>query len=274
MKRHLRRTIEREFTKLARPYAHLTTHQSRSETREIVAWINPRRKDWVLDAACGPGSLAQAMVPLAARVCALDLCAPMLRACREASRKSFPALFLTLGDVAQLPYRSQRFDLVTCAYSFANFPDPLQVVKELARVTRRGGRIAVIDLVAPEDSTQRDYLNRLEALRGHLFTRVLKRSEFLNIFDRAHLRLESCSLRVRRRRFRNWLRLSPALADPRRARRLRQMLLDSAEGDQAGLRPHAVPGDIIFYHTTAGFLLRRRSARKFKERPNETLKIR
>ncbi len=258
MTRRLRRKIEQEFGRLARAYARLAAEKARREIREMIAWIKPHSDQRVLDVACGPGTLAHAMAPLTAQVVAVDLCLPMLQAARKAQSDSSPTLLLTQGDVEELPYRSQTFDLVTCTYSFANFPGPLRVVKELARVTRRGGQIAVIDLVAPENSAQRKYLTRLEALRGHLYTRILKRSEFLDLFAKARCALKSCRVRVRRRSFRNWLQMSPAAADPRRAHRLRQMLLDSVEGDLAGLRPRAVPGDILFHHTTAWFLLRRR----------------
>jgi hypothetical protein len=33
------------------------------------------------------------------------------------------------------------------------------------------------------------------------------------------------------------------------------MLIDSIEGDKAGLHPRRAQGDIVFYHTTAWFLL-------------------
>ena len=76
-----------------------------------------------------------------------------------------------------LPYRGRTFHLATCSYAFANFPDPLKVLRELARVIRRDGRIAIIDLVAPEESARRDLLCRLETLRGRLPARIRSRSE-------------------------------------------------------------------------------------------------
>lgn len=253
----LRRRIQREFTRLSGAYTRLTAAKVAREARELVLWIHPRRDEWVLDAACGPAVLARAMAPLAAQVCGLDLCPQMIQVARAGQANLTPPLFLTVGDVERLPYSNGSFHLVTCTYSFANFPDPLRVLQELARVTRRGGRIAVVDIMAPEDPASCTYLNHLESLRSHFYTRVPKHSEFLDLFKGAHLHLESSRIQHHRRSFRDWLRLSPAGNYPQRALRLRQMLLDSIKGDKAGLRPRRVRGDIVFYHTTGSFLLRR-----------------
>ncbi|PYV06276.1 MAG: hypothetical protein DMG26_03570 [Acidobacteria bacterium] len=234
----LRRAIEREFDCISSAYSRLSAQKSEREVREVAAWIAPRRDEWVLDAACGPARLARALAPR----CQLH---------------SAGSVLFAVGDVERLPYRSRSFHLATCAYAFANFPDPLKVLQELARVTRRDGRIAIVDLVAPEDPAQRGFLCRLETLRGHLPARILSRSEFDALFRRAGLLLESCRFARRRRRFRDWLRLSPAaIRDPRRAHRLRRMLLDSLDGHRGGLAPRRLDGDIVFHHTTGWFMLR------------------
>ena len=253
----LRRATQREFDCISRAYSRLSVERAEREVREVVAWIAPRRDERVLDAACGPARLAQALAPRVERVCGVDLCASMIRLARECQLHSAGSVLFAVGDVERLPYRSRSFHLATCAYAFANFPDPLKVLQELARVTRRDGRIAIVDLVAPEDPAQRGFLCRLETLRGHLPARILSRSEFDALFRRAGLLLESCRFARRRQRFRDWLRLSPAaIRDPRRAHRLRRMLLDSLDGHRGGLAPRRLDGDIVFHHTTGWFMLR------------------
>ena len=253
----LRRAIEWEFDCISRSYSRVSFERAEREVREVVAWIAPRRDDWALDAACGPARLAQALAPRVERVCGVDLCASMIRLARECQPDSAGSVLFAVGDVERLPYRSRSFHLATCSYAFANFPDPLKALRELARVIRRDGRIAIVDLVAPEDSAQRGFLCRLETLRGRLPARILSRSEFNGLFRRAGLRLESCRFARRRRRFRDWLRQSPAaIDDPRRAQRLRRMLLDSVDGQRGGLAPRRLGADIVFHHTTGWFMLR------------------
>ena len=255
-----RRAIQREFGEVSKAYTRRVDPRGEREARQIVAWVRPRRHDWALDAACGSGRLARAIARRAALVCGLDLCQPMIKLAREAQAAASRPVLLAIGDLERVPYPSGSFHLVTCSYAFANLPDPGKALGELARVTHGGGRIAIIDLVAPQQIEQRTYLNRLERLRGRLPTRIRSLLEFKNLFRRADLRLESCRLCRRRRRFRDWLRSSPAATrHPERARHLRQMLLDSIADNKAGLQPRRLPSDIEFWHTTAWFMLRTHS---------------
>ncbi len=249
-----RRRIQREFTRLSSAYTRIDASRPKREVNEFVAWIPTRPHDWILDAACGPGTLAWAIVPRVAGVCGVDLCPRMIQAARRVA-SHLPCPLFTVGDAEHLPFPQGFFDIATCTYAFANLVNPLGVLKELARVTGPEGRVAIADVVAPEDPACCDRFNRLEALRGSIYTRILKCSEFLELFAQAGLHPQKLERHRRRRSFRDWLRLSPAASDPQRADRLRQTLLNSAEADEAGLNPHPIRGDIIFYHPTAWFLL-------------------
>ena len=249
--------VQREFSRIASTYAWLTARPAAREARALIRWIELRPKDWVLDAACGPGVLARSLALRSSRVCALDLCPRMIEAARSGRLRSRTSVWYTVGQVERLPYRSGSFNLVTCAYAFANVPQPLEALREFARVVRRGGRIVVVDVVAPEDPGRCAGLNRLEALRSCAPTRILKRSEFVDLFAAAHLRLLACRMGQRQGSLRGWLQLSPAAAHPRQRQRLRRAFLDSISGDQASLRARFVGRELIFRHTVAWFLLRR-----------------
>lgn len=252
----LRRHIQREFTRLAPVYTRLAAHRAQREIRELVAWTRPRRTEQALDAACGPGLLARALSARAGLVVGLDVCAQMIHAARQAHLASsgHSRILFAVGDVEQLPFPDRSFHLLTCTNSFANFPDPLRVLREFARVTRTGGRIAVVDIVAPENNAGFSFLNRLEGLRGRCYTRILKCSEFLDLFRAAGLHVGSFRIRRCRQTFRQWLHLSPAASNPARAQLLRRMFYDSLQGDPAGLQPCRIGGQIAFEHRKAWFL--------------------
>jgi SAM-dependent methyltransferase len=167
---------------------------------------------------------------------------------------------LTVGDVEQLPYASKSFQLVVCSYAFANFSDPLKVLREFIRVLDDKGRIAILEVVAPEDSAIRSRLNLIEGLRGDCYTRILDRSQFTELFRVAGLRLESSQFHRRYQNWREWLRLSPAAADPKRAHLLRETLIQSSEQGGDGLIKRREDGEIMLRHETAWFLLRRLTA--------------
>jgi len=101
-------------------------------------------------------------------------------------------------------------------------------MRELARVTKKRGRVVIADIIAPEDSEQSAVLNRIENLRGHMPTRILRHSEFLELFRAAGLRLLRNTPRRSFQRLEDWLRLSPAATRLENSRRLRRTMLDAA----------------------------------------------
>ena len=96
----------------------------------------------VLDVACGTGVVARhavGRVGAAGSVTGLDLNQAMLDvAARVSSQVTWKR-----GDVAALPFDDGSFDVVTCQSAAMFFPDPTGALREMARVTRPGGTVAV-----------------------------------------------------------------------------------------------------------------------------------
>lgn len=256
------RAIQKDFSSIAPGCSAGSVRRDYRESRELVEWLRVRARDRVLDAACGTGVLDVVLAPHVRRVFGLDLCRQMIDRGRELHRRIAPEPAFTVASVTQLPFCVHSFDLVTCSYAFANFPDPLVVLAEFARVTRPGGRIAIVEVVAPEEPARRESLNRLESLRGRLQAKIRSLDEFGSLFRKAGLAVISIQLRRRRRTAGEWLRQSPAAADPKRARLLRRMLADSMCSRQTGMNSRIASRDFAFYHRTAWFLLRRGLRRK------------
>lgn len=56
---------------------------------------------------------------------------------------------LIRGDAEQLPFENAQFDGITMAFGIRNVPDRLKALKEMARVLRPSGRVALLELSAP-----------------------------------------------------------------------------------------------------------------------------
>ncbi|MGW3122871.1 class I SAM-dependent methyltransferase [Streptomyces sp. NPDC001107] len=109
-----------------------------------VAELGLREGDRVLDAGCGTG---RALTPLRAAVgssgvvVGADLTPAMLQAAVRAGRGHDGQLLL--ADVAALPLRSEALDAVFAAGLIAHLPQPSEDLRELARVVRPGGTLAL-----------------------------------------------------------------------------------------------------------------------------------
>jgi ubiquinone/menaquinone biosynthesis C-methylase UbiE len=110
----------------------------------VVRSADIRAGERVLDIACGTGNTTLMARSREAVVTGLDLTPELLARARErATAAGYSDITWEAGDAARLPFPDDAFDVVvsSCGLMFA--PDQQQVAHEVARVTRRGGRIAI-----------------------------------------------------------------------------------------------------------------------------------
>lgn len=103
----------------------------------------------LLDIGTGTGRIAQLLAPYARHVTGLDKSPEMLRIARARLQElSADSHDLVQGDFSALPFADTRFDTVLFHQVLHYAQEPSSVLAEAARVTRPGGRIAVIDFAA------------------------------------------------------------------------------------------------------------------------------
>jgi demethylmenaquinone methyltransferase/2-methoxy-6-polyprenyl-1,4-benzoquinol methylase len=106
-----------------------------------VVWPGDR----VLDACCGTGDLAVEAERLGGRVVGLDFSERML----ERARKKSGAIEWVQGDALELPFGNGEFDAATVGFGVRNLADLEGGLRELARVLRPGGKLAVLEITRP-----------------------------------------------------------------------------------------------------------------------------
>jgi demethylmenaquinone methyltransferase/2-methoxy-6-polyprenyl-1,4-benzoquinol methylase len=117
--------------------------------RIALASLGPLAGARALDVATGTADLAIAMARRGAEVVGLDPSAGMLAV---GARKLGPLaarVKLLRGTAETLPFPDRSFDAVTIAFGIRNVPDRRRALAEMARVTRAGGRVAVLELGEP-----------------------------------------------------------------------------------------------------------------------------
>jgi demethylmenaquinone methyltransferase / 2-methoxy-6-polyprenyl-1,4-benzoquinol methylase len=113
--------------------------------RRLAAEAVVRPGDRVLDAACGTGDLALAAQRRGGAVTGLDFSVRML----ERARRKSETVAWVEGDVLSLPFEDGAFDAATIGFGIRNVADLEQGLRELARVLRPGGRVAVLEITRP-----------------------------------------------------------------------------------------------------------------------------
>jgi demethylmenaquinone methyltransferase / 2-methoxy-6-polyprenyl-1,4-benzoquinol methylase len=114
----------------------------RQATRRALD-LRPGEK--VLDLGAGTGVSTEEMARSGAYAVGADLSLGML----AAGRRARPGVPLLAGDALALPFADGTFDAVTISFALRNVVDPDGALRELARVTRPGGRLVVSEFSHP-----------------------------------------------------------------------------------------------------------------------------
>lgn len=116
----------------------------RRELRTMVQQLPLIPGGRVLDVACGDAAYSGWFRELgrAAAVVAVDISRSWLE---EAARNGNGCLALCQTSAEQLPFGDNQFELVWCAQSLYSLPDFAAALREMVRVTRRGGSVAILE---------------------------------------------------------------------------------------------------------------------------------
>lgn len=220
--------VRSAFARQARAFARSPLQTDPGRLQRLLRFLGPRPGERALDVACGPGIVTTALRQAGLVAVGIDLTREMIREAAPGGGR------YVQGDVGRLPFRDGCFDVVVCRNSFHHFADPPEVMGEMARVLRRGGRAVIEDMRAPEDEARRAYHETIERLRDVSHARTLTAGEMRGLAAAAGLgefREAPLAFVID---FDEWI--DRAYPSPEGRAEARRMMLACVEKDLCGLR--------------------------------------
>jgi demethylmenaquinone methyltransferase / 2-methoxy-6-polyprenyl-1,4-benzoquinol methylase len=148
--------VQKMFGEIAPKYDRMNHLLSMNVDRywrwRTVRKLAPNLVDPILDVCTGTGDLAfafhkytQGKVP----VTGADFCAPMLEIANEKSKQTGRRVAFVEADAQALPFQDNQFQVVSAAFGLRNVADTDQGLRELTRVCKPGGQVAILEFSVP-----------------------------------------------------------------------------------------------------------------------------
>ena len=179
--------VKDAFAKIAGRYI-LTNHVLSLGTdilwrRKVARLVAALKPGILLDLATGTGDLAAAIAKASpsTRITGADFSAPMLEV---AKARQLPKAEWLVADAMATPFADAAFDAVTVAFGLRNMADWPGAVREMARVTRPGGHLVILDFSLPAmpglRGAYRFYLHKILPKLAGLLTGQREAYEYLS----------------------------------------------------------------------------------------------
>jgi ubiquinone/menaquinone biosynthesis C-methylase UbiE len=170
----------RQFGAKAANYLTSAVHSTGADLERLTAVARQLTPGRTLDLGCGAGHASFALARGGARrVTAYDPSSDMLAVvAREAAARGYDTLETCVGTAEALPFENSTFDLVVTRYSAHHWASVPRALAECARVLAPGGRLIVIDVIAPETPLFDTSLQVVEFLRDASHVRNYRVSEW------------------------------------------------------------------------------------------------
>jgi SAM-dependent methyltransferase len=144
----------------ARDWAEIEDENSRELFETVHDATGVRGGTRLLDVGCGSGLACATAAARGAEVSGMDASPGLVALAKE----RLPQADLRVGEMGSLPYEDDSFDVLTFVNTFFFAADRERTLREARRVTRPGGKVAVVMWTAPERVELSAYVAALQPL--------------------------------------------------------------------------------------------------------------
>jgi ubiquinone/menaquinone biosynthesis C-methylase UbiE len=201
----IKERVRRMYSRSAEAYVTSTSHATGEDLAELLTLAAPQPSDRALDISTGGGHTALTVAPHVREVIASDLTPRILQAAREfIAERGVENIFYVIADAEQLPFLDASFDLVTVRIAPHHYADIQAAISEMSRVLVSGGRLVIIDNIAPEDPLLDRYLNEWERRRDPSHVRAYTATEWRRFLSLAGLQVHELLINHKAHDFDSW----------------------------------------------------------------------
>lgn len=154
----------RRFDGIAANYASSEVHKDSPSIRLVHALVGDMAGGTIADIACGAGHFGMSFAGSAGHLAFCDPSPAMLTQVKRREGDVAGSVALHQAFAEQLPIDDATVDLVLSRLAPHHFSDPAASVREMFRIVRPGGHVAIIDLEGSHDPAADDFNHRLELL--------------------------------------------------------------------------------------------------------------
>ena len=234
--------VQEQFGKTAASYLTSAPHAKGASLERLVALTSPQKNWRALDVATGGGHVAYTFAPHVERMWATDITQEMLDQVKaEAAKRGLANVRVTYAKAEALPFEDASFDLVTCRIAPHHFDSIPDFLKEVHRVLKPGGLLAIVDNVVPAGAVG-DYVNAFERFRDPSHLRAWTMEEWRDAVIKAGLKVAHEEQIYKQMEFKSWA----ARHDANMQNFLRAMLSEMTPEVKAVMEPKGKGAELTF----------------------------
>lgn len=165
-------------------------------------------KTEILDLGCGTGELTLALATRVGAVTAVDVDLKSLSELKaEQAKLGLTNISASVMDAGSLELPEASFDRVVCRYASHHFPDVERVVREIARVTKPGGKLVIQDAISSDIPSVDAFRTKVGKLRDATYVDTLTPDQWQALFAKHGFALAGCHQYKETRTVAGWYRL-------------------------------------------------------------------